>query len=122
MSHSRSCDRVSLRSTTASSSDVEGATNTFENYHADRHVLISRPQTPGTPERLEGISGSSLWLTFHGGLSVGNWTADKATVVAVQTGTYKNGSVVKATRWWIVTKVIEKYYPELCPALQLLAI
>jgi hypothetical protein len=53
---------------------------------------------------------------------VGNWTADKATVVAVQTGTYKNGSVVKATRWWIVTKVIEKYYPELCPALQLLAI
>jgi hypothetical protein len=100
----------------------DGKTNTFEGYDPEVHILltVSKSRNVDTrgaeaelPRSLEGISGSSLWQAYYQGLSSSLWTVDDAMVVAVETGTFKGGTVVKGTRWWVVNKIICKNYPEL---------
>jgi hypothetical protein len=71
------------------------------------------------PQSLKGISGCSIWQAYYEGLPSKTWTVDDAVVVAVQTGTYRKGTVVRGTRWWLIEKVLEKNYPDLKAPLSL---
>ncbi len=100
----------------------QGETRTFGGYDPQLHVLLTVPKdgnidTHGAeselPVSLKGISGSSIWQAYYEGLPSKHWTIDDAVVVAVQTGTYQNGTVVRGTRWWVIEKILSKNYPDL---------
>lgn len=106
----------------------QGATNTFEAFDAAHHVLIdaagggeARLDTSPMqlPDRLNGMSGCSIWQVYYEGLSTKRWTPDDAVVVGVQTGVYKNGTVIRGTRWHVVDQVIRYAYPDLAGPLDL---
>jgi len=100
----------------------DGPTGTFLKYDPESHVLLTAPKndnvdTHGSeakmPTSLEGISGCSLWQAYYEGLDSSSWIIDDATIVAVQTGTYRKGTVVKGTCWCFVNEIIRRAYPEL---------
>ncbi len=106
----------------------EGATNSLGDYDPRLHILLHTPPEgarcevdgpPPIPTRLNGMSGCSIWQAYYEGLLSKHWTPDDAVVVAVQTGVYKNGTIVKGTRWWVVDQIIRKCYPELAGPLSL---
>ena len=106
----------------------EGDTSMFSGYDANKHVLVEVPKDRSTdpqdaeqelPHSLNGISGSSVWQAYREGSSGRDWTLDDAMIVAVQTGTFRNGTVIKGTRWWIVDVIIREKYPSLGAALSL---
>ncbi|HEY3789752.1 MAG TPA: hypothetical protein VGL71_12900, partial [Urbifossiella sp.] len=66
-----------------------------------------------TPASIKGMSGSSIWQVCYEGLSSKHWTIHDAVIVAVQTGIYREGEIVKGTRWWVVEKLIRHHYSEL---------
>jgi hypothetical protein len=99
-----------------------GDTSTFKGYDPNLHVLLAAPkdgnvdshgaETEMPQSLLKGISGSSIWQSYYDGLPSDSWTVDDAVVVAVQTGTYRDGTIVRGTRW-IIEKILSKNYPEL---------
>lgn len=100
----------------------QGETHTFAGYDPQLHVLLAAPKdgnvdSHGTetemPTSLKGISGCSIWQAYYEGLPSKSWSVDDAVVVAVQTGVYRNGTVVRGTRWWIIEKILSKNYPDL---------
>ncbi|MES2792855.1 MAG: hypothetical protein V4719_24800 [Planctomycetota bacterium] len=100
----------------------QGDTSTFEGYNPDLHVLLTAPKKGNVdshgaqtemPTSLKGISGCSIWQAYYEGLPSRSWTSDDAVVVAVQTGVYRGGTVVRGTRWWIIEKILSKNYPDL---------
>jgi len=103
-------------------------TSNFTNYDPKIHILLHTPREgvhwagegpPPIPDTLHGMSGCSIWQAYYEGLSVKHWTPNDAVVVAVQTGVYKNGTIVKGTRWWVVDRIIRECYPELAGPLSL---
>ena len=100
----------------------QGDTSTFEGYNPEIHVLLTAPKEGNIdshgaetemPASLKGISGCSIWQAYYEGLPSRSWTVDDAVVVAVQTGVYRGGTVVRGTRWWIIEKILSKNYPDL---------
>jgi len=100
----------------------EGST-TSPTFRPDWHVLLrcgGALQVTGEraemPKDLRGISGCSIWRSYF----TTSGAKGRARVVAVQTGTLKNGTVVQATRWALVVKMISDSYPHLRSAFSLL--
>lgn len=107
----------------------QGDTSTFGGYNPDIHVLLTAPREGNVdshdtetemPTSLRGISGCSIWQAYYEGLPSRSWTVDDAVVLAVQTGVYGGGTVVRGTRWWIIEKILSKNYPDLEGALSLM--
>jgi len=106
----------------------QGDTNDLPGYDPRFHILLHTPPEdvrwavegpPPIPTRFDGLSGCSIWQAYYEGLLSKHWTTDDAVVVAVQTGVYKNGTIVKGTRWWVVDRIIRECYPELAGPLSL---
>jgi hypothetical protein len=100
----------------------DGDTSTFDKYDPKLHVLLTVPKDNNIdskgeptelPNSLRGISGCSIWQAYYEGLPSKTWSVDDAVVVAVQTGTYLKGTVVRGTRWWLIEKILEKNYQDL---------
>jgi len=100
----------------------EGDTSTFDGYNPELHVLLTVPKDKNIdskgaetelPESLKGISGCSIWQAYYEGLPSRTWTVDDAVVVAVQTGAYQKGTVVRGTRWWLIEKILATNYKDL---------
>jgi hypothetical protein len=105
-----------------------GDTDSLLNYEPAFHILLDTPRGDGerldtsplpVPDRLHGMSGCSVWQVYYEGLSTKHWTPDDAVVVGVQTGVYRKGNIIKATRWHVVDQVIRHAYPELAGPLDL---
>jgi hypothetical protein len=120
--------RATVKAFTCGTVLFDEDTSSFAGYDPRVHLLLSVPskgaidsdgEEADLPESLKGISGSSLWQAYYEGLASNHWTVDDSTVVAVQTGTYANGTVVRGTRWWVVDEIIRKNYPTLAGPLSL---
>ena len=61
-----------------------------------------------------GISGCSIWQAYYPGCSIAGWHVDDAVIVAVQTGTYGKGTIVKGTYWGVVNHIINKLLLHQC--------
>jgi hypothetical protein len=105
-----------------------GETSALQNYDPRCHLLLkSSPdrngnlvgQSPAPPDNLGGISGCPIWQLYYEGLPSKLWTPNDAVVVGVQTGVYRNGTIIKGTRWWVVEAIIRHAYPELLGSLDL---
>jgi hypothetical protein len=94
----------------------------LEDYDRDVHLLLfanrsdvmwSDGRGPAfMPERLHGISGSSVWQTWwpsRGGMD--EQRARGVKIIGVQIGQYK--SYIKATRWGCVAELIRSAFPNL---------
>jgi hypothetical protein len=99
-----------------------GETDTFGDYNPEAHFLLELPKNGSIdkdgapaelPKTLHGVSGASLWQAYYEGLPSVSWCVDDAMIVGVQTGTFKDGTVIKGTRWWAVNAIICKNYPKL---------
>jgi hypothetical protein len=71
------------------------------------------------PDKLDGISGCSIWKMNALGFPRESWTIDRARIVAVQTGEYKK-RVVKGTVWPVVATLMRQAFPDLEPSFNLL--
>ncbi len=104
-----------------------GPNESFEDFDPRSHLLVDGErngrQLDSTgrplPGSLKGMSGCSIWHVYFPGLSLKHWTPDDVVIVGVQTGVYKNGTVIKGTRWSVVDQLIRKTYPELSGPLDL---
>ena len=67
------------------------------------------------PPTLHGLSGGSIWRSYY----VNREGEGGARVVAVQTGTYRNTSITKGTRWALVVKMLHDSSPHVRRALSL---
>jgi hypothetical protein len=103
-----------------------GRTSSLAGYEPDVHLLLDMggetrfadDLTPTElPKSLGGISGSSIWLGYSERDFAGEWTPDRAKVVAVQTCVYTDNKVIRGTRWAGVAVVIWDNFPELHEAL-----
>lgn len=74
------------------------------------------------PRGLGGTSGCSVWRIGDLTIPLDRWVAEKARLVAVQTGVYHTQRAIKATRWIAVSTLIHAAFPELRPAMRLLRI
>jgi hypothetical protein len=99
-----------------------GRTSGFRNFNPDWHLLLRcggalelSGERAKMPRWLEGISGCSIWRSYY----VNGGESGSSRVVAVQTGKHLNGTVVKATRWSFVVKMLFANYPDLRPAMDL---
>lgn len=100
----------------------------LSNYDPEFHILLAAGKVGNRcvdgiqrnmPDKWNGISGCSIWQVYYEGLSSKLWTPDDAVVVAVQTGVYRGGTIIKGTRWWVVEQVIRMNYPNLADALSI---
>jgi hypothetical protein len=107
----------------------DGDTSGFADYNPEVHVLLTAPKDGNIdshgaetemPNSLKGISGCSMWQSYYEGLPSKSWTVDDATVIAVETATFRDGTVVQGTRWWVVNEIIRQNYPELAGPLSLI--
>jgi hypothetical protein len=114
--------KVSLMPFTYAAGIYKGETSGLPDYDPQLHLLLDtnkedvRRVDEGNapiPSRFNGMSGCSIWQAYYEGLSSKHWTTNDAVVVAVQTGVYKGGTVVRGTRWWVVDQIIRHNYPEL---------
>src|SRR5262249_29616200 len=72
------------------------------------------------PNYLNGISGCSIWQAIWPGHNLaGRWNSESVRIVGVQTGYYRKASLVKATCWGAVAKVIHEAKPDLRPVLEM---
>jgi hypothetical protein len=83
----------------------------------DAHLPPSQRQN--VPASLKGISGCSVWWLRDAIRNPGQFRAEDAKVVAVQTGTHNRDSIVLATRWMAALVLIKQNCPDLAPALKL---
>jgi hypothetical protein len=91
-------------------------------YRPDWHILLALGggmDLDGSPKPLpreiKGMSGCSIWRSYFRTQN----GAETARVVAVQTGTLQNNTIIKGTRWAIVVNMLLEYYPELNKAMSL---
>lgn len=99
--------------------------STVDNFDADYNFLLDAKRdelwwpdgrTAEMPNRLDGISGCSVWQVLW---PDGTWHPDRARIVGVQVGYYRTRSAVKATHWAAVAKLLHEYHPELRDVLDL---
>ena len=121
--------KTSVKAFTYGTILYQGDSSTFEGYNRNLHVLLTAPKERNVdshgaetemPTSLKGISGCSIWQAYYEGLPSRSWTVDDAVVVAVQTGVYRGGTVVRGTRWWLIEKILAKNYQDLQGPLSLM--
>ncbi len=103
-----------------------GETSKLGSYDPTHHLLLDLPKNdiiarsgePAVLPHLGGISGCSIWYLIDPNLPPSHWKADHARVVGVETGVYRDGAIVKATRWKSVAQILWANYPELRPAMR----
>jgi len=110
----------------------EGSTDTLRcedgetRINPESHLLLN-----GRTKTLEPVLGNNVPLPELGGVSGGQiWrltvsneggrTQTRAALHAVQTGDFKNGRIIKGTKWPFVLQIIFAVWPELRPAAALL--
>lgn len=71
------------------------------------------------PNDLHGVSGCSVWQIGDLRIPINQWHADRAKLVAIQTGVYPGRALIKATRWIAVSTLLHSAFPELRPAIEL---
>lgn len=71
------------------------------------------------PNDLHGVSGCSVWHIGDLRISVDQWRANGAKLVAVQTGVYPGRALIKATRWIAASTLLYSAFPELRSAIKL---
>ncbi|HEV3387073.1 MAG TPA: hypothetical protein VG097_19800, partial [Gemmata sp.] len=122
-------EKLTVNPFTFATGIYEGDTDNLGDYDPKYHILLDTPKEGGRrvdkgdmpiPTRIHGMSGCSIWQTYYKGLSTRHWTTDDAIIVAVQTGVYRDGTIVKGTRWWVVERIIRECYPKLEGPLSLL--
>jgi len=69
-----------------------------------------------------GISGSGVWRIGQVGAKPEMWRQEQARLVGIVTGVYPAAQFIKATKWVFVMKLIHEGFPEVRPALKLLAL
>jgi hypothetical protein len=114
-------DRGSLKLLTYCTGLYTGDRGSFSGCRPD-HLLLSigtsttREGNVRMPSWLGGISGCSVWRSYvrSQGINEG-----EAKVVAVQTGVYRKGKIVKATPRSHVGRMLMQCFPDLRPALSL---
>lgn len=120
--------KVSLLPFTYAAGICQGDISGLPNYDPQLHLLLDINKDGAhradegnapIPSRFDGMSGCSIWQAYYEGLSSKHWTTNDAVVVAIQTGVYKEGTIVKGTRWWVVDQIIRHNYPELAGPLSL---
>lgn len=113
---------VDLRPYTRLVRYYEGGTRNFSDYDDACHLLLNhRPNETLAPEMLignqpstlHGISGSSVWQLLRDGDPPERCTQEAARIVAIETGVYRGGKVVKATRWASVEHILRDVFPDL---------
>jgi hypothetical protein len=121
---SRSIESIAIAFVT----DSVAANGSLENYDPRLHILLnsnlqSFRAADGSPlRRLSewgGISGCSIWKLNINRENQDTWTPDQATIVAVETNTYRKGGLIRGSRWGLVVKLIHKEFPQLRPSLGL---
>ena len=66
------------------------------------------------PNRLNGISGCTVWQPeWQPGNDAALWTPERTRIVGVQTSYYRQSSLIKATGWGAVANVLYQRRPEL---------
>jgi len=66
---------------------------------------------------LVGISGCGVWRSLRDGDRAAAWEPDQAKILAVETGTYCNHTLIGGTRIRHVFRLIAAHWPDLAPAL-----
>ena len=98
-----------------------GPTSSFGNYDPRLHVLFPLPikgaialQPAGPrPEKIQGVSGCSIWRTVPLGQDCRTWDVADAKIVAVQSSEYGSKKVVKAVKCLAVVALLWARYREL---------
>lgn len=72
------------------------------------------------PSDLSGISGCSVWNIADSRKPLSGWDSNQGKLIAVQTGTYRKGQIIKSTRWIGVSTLLHEAFPELRGAMGLL--
>ncbi len=100
-------ERITLKDFTHWASLYDGRPERLEDYYHDQHVLfsLSHANSEGCPS-LKGISGCSVWQATYEGQSPDSWSVHNVKIVAVQTGVYKTGTIIKGTYWMNVRDVL----------------
>lgn len=100
------------------------------NYHDRLHFLLDSPpdemfdETGETqavlPDRYGGISGTAVWQGLWPSIDTpSNWYSNRVRMVGVQTGVYRNNTLVKATTWLAVLLLIVRQFPDLWGAVNM---
>jgi hypothetical protein len=87
-----------------------------EKYDSNVYVLIA---APNNEYDLDGISGCAIWQAYGYAQDAEAWSAADARIVAVETGTYDEHTIIEGTLWRHVCRVIAEKYPALVPSLAL---
>jgi hypothetical protein len=107
----------------------QGRTVSFDEYDCRRHVLLDHTNVStlaptslksDQPDGVHGISGCSIWQVFRDGDSIDSWIPEKARIIGVETGVFKDGRIVKGTRWAFVYHIIYTCFPELRSPLEII--
>jgi hypothetical protein len=81
--------------------------------------MVPRSERQNVPDSLKGISGCSVWWLRGAFEKPGQFKAEDAKIVAVQTGTQNRDSVILATRWAAALVLIRRHCPDLGPAVDM---
>jgi len=100
----------------------QGPISTFRTYDKRFHFLLCVPIDGAVPiagstrpraNRIQGISGCSVWRTVGSSSDRTNWTPAEAKVVGVQSSEYSDRKVAKCIRWSVVLSIIWLFFPEI---------
>lgn len=81
---------------------------------AREYVALPDGTAGNLPNRLEGISGCSIWaVQWPRDNRAESWDPGTTRIVGVQTSYYRTSSVIKATRWAAVVDVLVHSRPDL---------
>ncbi len=116
----------------------EGSTTGLSGYQQKHHLLLAADPRDITnidgnpqpfrakgnfparlPGDLGGISGCSIWKIGDRSVPIEKWSDLTPQVVAVETSVYADRKAIKGTRWFVVTTLLLKAFPNLKPAIML---
>ncbi len=107
-----------------------GSTTALPNYDPKFHILLHGDRNDAVPidgtnqtvpAKLNGISGCGIWKTNIALVErIQDWRLSSARLIAIQTCVYERSQVIRGTFWSGVVTLIEREFPELVPAVNLL--
>jgi hypothetical protein len=105
-----------------------GRVSHLENYDPKVHFLLDAAHDnlcfpdgmpADMPNRLNGISGCSIWQPeWPEGNAVEKWDPSRTRIVGVHTSHYPKSSIIKATSWGAVAAALYQCRPDLRPVIQ----
>ena len=107
---------------------LSGGSGALDKYDPELHVLIegvkagetcAAKASAGPLVSWRGVSGCSIWQAYRKGDPIEKWKTEDAKIVAVQTGVYEGGKIIKGTYWRAVAYKLWDKFPQLRPAMRL---